>query len=56
MSTANPVAQADTPPMLEMRGITKRFPGVIANENVTFDVRPERCTHYWVKTVLVKAP
>ena len=25
-------------PMLEMRGITKRFPGVIANENVDFDV------------------
>ncbi len=40
MSTANPVAQADAPPMLEMRGITKRFPGVIANENVTFDVHP----------------
>jgi len=40
MSTANPIVQADTPPMLEMRGITKRFPGVIANQNVTFDVRP----------------
>src|SRR4030042_4942309 len=26
-------------PMLEMRGITKRFPGVIANDNVDFDVR-----------------
>jgi len=25
-------------PMLEMRGITKRFPGVIANEDVNFDV------------------
>ncbi len=25
--------------MLEMRGITKRFPGVIANEDVDFDVR-----------------
>ena len=25
-------------PMLEMRGITKRFPGVIANEDVDFDV------------------
>ncbi len=26
-------------PMLEMVGITKRFPGVIANENIHFDVR-----------------
>ena len=28
---------ADTP-MMEMRGITKRFPGVLANDNVDFDV------------------
>ena len=26
--------------MLEMRGITKRFPGVLANDSVDFDVRP----------------
>jgi simple sugar transport system ATP-binding protein len=26
-------------PILEMRGITKRFPGVVANERVDFDVR-----------------
>ena len=26
-------------PLLEMRGITKRFPGVVANEDVSFDVR-----------------
>jgi simple sugar transport system ATP-binding protein len=26
--------------MLEMRGITKRFPGVVANDNVDFDVYP----------------
>ena len=25
-------------PMLEMKGITKRFPGVLANDNVDFDV------------------
>ena len=24
---------------LEMRGITKRFPGVLANDNVNFDLR-----------------
>jgi simple sugar transport system ATP-binding protein len=27
-------------PMLEMRGITKRFPGVLANDRVDFDVLP----------------
>ena len=26
--------------MLEMRGITKRFPGVVANDNVDFSVYP----------------
>jgi general nucleoside transport system ATP-binding protein len=27
-------------PLLELRGITKRFPGVLANDNVNFDLRP----------------
>jgi len=40
MSRTSPVVREDTPPMLEMRGITKRFPGVIANDNVSFDVHP----------------
>ncbi|MBU2646171.1 ABC transporter ATP-binding protein [bacterium] len=31
--------QPKTSPMLEMKGITKRFPGVIANENVHFELR-----------------
>ncbi len=30
---------SDTAPLLEMRGITKRFPGVLANDRVDFDVR-----------------
>ncbi|MEO8268045.1 MAG: ABC transporter ATP-binding protein [Ilumatobacteraceae bacterium] len=33
------VATDEATPMLQMRGIDKRFPGVIANDNVDFDVR-----------------
>ena len=29
-----------TTPLLQMRNITKRFPGVLANDNVSFDVLP----------------
>ncbi len=30
---------ADEPPVLELRGITKRFPGVLANDRVDFELR-----------------
>src|ERR671934_3134444 len=30
---------AEEAPILELRGITKRFPGVLANDNVDFDLR-----------------
>ena len=30
---------ADEPTVLELRGITKRFPGVVANDHVNFDLR-----------------
>jgi simple sugar transport system ATP-binding protein len=30
----------DIVPRLSLRGITKRFPGVLANDNVSFDVKP----------------
>jgi ABC-type uncharacterized transport system ATPase subunit len=33
-------ASAGDPPLLEMRSITKRFPGVLANDRVDFDVAP----------------
>src|SRR5437773_3055704 len=29
----------DEPPVLELRGITKEFPGVLANDKVDFDLR-----------------
>jgi general nucleoside transport system ATP-binding protein len=31
---------ADGAPALELRGITKRFPGVVANDRIDFDLRP----------------
>src|ERR1700683_3335005 len=39
-----PTAAADgnssAPPRLELRGVTKRFPGVLANDNVSLTVKP----------------
>jgi general nucleoside transport system ATP-binding protein len=34
------MAQAEQVPILEMRHIMKRFPGVLANDDVSFDLRP----------------
>ncbi len=36
---AAPVGVTGRPPLVEMRTITKRFPGVLANDNVSFDIR-----------------
>jgi general nucleoside transport system ATP-binding protein len=33
------MAQAEKAPILEMRHVTKRFPGVVANDDVSFDLR-----------------
>jgi simple sugar transport system ATP-binding protein len=30
---------ANDPPILELRGITKRFPGIVANDRIDFDLR-----------------
>jgi simple sugar transport system ATP-binding protein len=39
LSTAAPRPFADAPLAVEMRGVTKRFPGVLANDRVDFSVR-----------------
>ena len=30
---------AAAPPVLELRGITKRFPGIVANDGINLDLR-----------------
>src|SRR5262245_65370316 len=30
---------SEGPPVLELRGITKRFPGIVANDRISFDLR-----------------
>jgi simple sugar transport system ATP-binding protein len=37
--TSTPEGTTGTSALLEMRGVTKRFPGVLANDNIDFDVR-----------------
>jgi ABC-type uncharacterized transport system ATPase subunit len=34
------VTETVTAPALEMRGITKRYPGVVANDGIDLDIRP----------------
>ena len=36
---SSPLTAGGVTPLLELRGITKRFPGVVANERIDFDVR-----------------
>ena len=33
------------PPVLELKGITKRFPGVLANDHIDLDVECRFCTY-----------
>ena len=41
---------------LELNGLTKIYPSVIANENVSLKCERVRFMQCWVKTVLVKVP
>ena len=34
------MTEGQRPPALEMRGVTKRYPGVLANDHIDLDVRP----------------
>ncbi len=38
MTTPSPLEQRDPVPLLSMRNITKRYPGVVANDDVSIDV------------------
>jgi len=40
VSDVIPEIPETTAPALEMRGITKRYPGVVANDGITLDVKP----------------
>lgn len=40
---------------VEMIGITKRFPGIVANDNITLQLKRARFMLFWVKTVRAKA-
>ena len=37
-------------PILALEGITKRFPGVLANDHIDFDLRRVRCTRCSART------
>lgn len=36
--------------VIEMLNITKRFPGIVANDNITLQLKKVRSTHSWEKT------
>lgn len=36
-------------PFVEMRGIVKRFPGVLANDNIDLDIHGEKFMLCWAK-------
>ena len=44
----------ESPYIIEMRNITKIFPGIIANDNITLQLRRVKFMHFWVRMVRVR--
>ena len=44
----------ESPYIIEMRNITKIFPGIIANDNITLQLKKVKFMPFWVKMVLVR--
>lgn len=42
--------------IIEMLGITKEFPGIIANDNITLQLKKGRYTRCWEKTAQANPP
>ena len=42
--------------VIEMLNITKRFPGIVANDNITLQLKKVRSTHSLEKTVQENPP
>lgn len=36
--------------IIEMRHITKRFPGIVANDDVSIQIKKARSTRFWERT------
>lgn len=42
--------------IVEMKHITKRFPGIVANDDVTIQIKRERSLPFWEKMVQENPP
>ena len=42
--------------LLEITGMRKAFPGVLATDNVDLKIRPGKYMHYWARMVQVNQP